>query len=114
MKSLRCQQDTPRTLFSESLNLLFKWKVDVDLGVRLLRPYLPDGTPITTSIEEKQLREEEKQLREEEKQLREEEKQLREEAQQQHEKEQQLRKIAEAKVEEQAAELEKLRQQLGK
>ena len=29
----------------------------MDLDVRLLRPYLPDGTPITTSIEEGQLRE---------------------------------------------------------
>ena len=106
--------DTPRTLFSERLNLLFKWNVEVDLEVRLLRLYLPDGTPMTTSIEEEQLRKEEKQLREEAQQQR-------EEAQQQREKEQQLRKIAEAKVEEQAekiqgqaAELEKLRQQLGK
>ena len=106
--------DTPRTLFSESLNLSFKWKVDVDLDVRLLRPYLPDGTPITTSIEEEQLRKEEKQLREEAEHQREEERQLREE-------ERQLRKIAEAKneeqaekIREQAAELEKLRQQFGK
>ena len=90
----------PRTLFSERLNLLFTWNVDVDVDVRLLRPYFPDGTPINTSIEVEQLYEEEKQQREE--------------AQQQ-------RKIAEAKVEEQAekiqeqaAELEKLRQQLGK
>lgn len=100
-------QDTPRTLFSERLNLLFTWSVDVDLGVRFLRPYLPDGTIITTSIEEEQLREEEKQLREE--------------AEQQREEAQQQREIAEAKVEEQeekireqAAELEKLRQQLSK
>ena len=133
--------DTPRTLFSERLNLLFKWNVDVDLDVRLLRPYLPDGTPITTSIEEHQLREEAQQQRDEEHQLRieaqqqrDEEHQLRIEAQQQHQIEEQLRieaqqqrhietqqrKIAEAKVEEQAekireqaAEIEKLRQQRG-
>ena len=37
-------QDTPRTLFSERLNLLFTWKDELDLNVRLLRPYLPDGT----------------------------------------------------------------------
>lgn len=93
-------EDTPRTLFSERLNLLFKWKEEVDIKVRLLRPYLPDGTPITTSIEEQQLREEEQHRREEE---------------------QHRREIAEAKVEEQAekireqaAELERLRQQLGK
>ena len=97
----------PRTLFSERLNLLFTWNVDVNVDVRLLRPYLPDGTPITTSIEEEQLRKEEKRLREE--------------AQQQRDEAQQQREIAEAKVEEQAekireqtAELEKLRQQLGK
>ncbi len=93
-------QDTPRTLYSESLNLLFTWEVNVDLGVRYLRPYLPDGTVIRTSIEVQQLHEEEKQLREEE---------------------QQLREIAEIKAEEQAekireqaAELDRLRQQLGK
>ena len=49
-------QDTPRTLYSERLNLLFTWKEELDLNVRLLRPYLPDGTPITTSIEEHNLR----------------------------------------------------------
>ena len=92
--------DTPRTLFSERLNLLFAWNVEVDLDTRLLRPYFPDGKPINTSIEVEQLHEEEKQLREEE---------------------QQLREIAEAKVDEQAekireqaAEIERLRQQLGK
>ena len=86
-------QDTPRTLFSEKLNLLFTWEIDVDSGIRLLRPYFPDGKPINTSIEVEQL----------------------------HEEEQQLREIAEAKVEEQAekiqeqaAEIERLRQQLGK
>ena len=85
--------DIPRTLFSKELNLLFTWNVDMDVNVRLLRPYFPDGAPITTSIEEEQLRKE---------------------AQQQ-------RDIAEAKVEEQAekireqaAEIEKLQQQLGK
>ncbi|MYB66562.1 Uma2 family endonuclease [Candidatus Poribacteria bacterium] len=100
-------QDTPRTLFSEKLNLLFKWNVEVDLEVRLLRPYLPDGTPMTTSIEIQELYEEEKRLREED--------------QQQRDEAQQQRRIAEVKVEEQAekireqaAELEKLRQQLGK
>ena len=85
------RSDTPRTLFSERLNLLFTWKEEVDVKVRLLRPYLPDGTPITTSIEEKQLREIAEAKRD----------------------------IAEAKVKEQAekireqaAELERLRQQL--
>ena len=43
-------------LFSESLNLWFQWEIDQQSQVRLLRPYLPDGTPITTSREEKYLR----------------------------------------------------------
>ncbi len=114
-------QDTPRTLFSERLNLLFKWNVEVDLEVRLLRLYLPDGTPMTTSIEEQELREEAQQQLEKAEQQLEKAQQLREAEQQLREKEQQLRKIAEVKTEEQAekireqaAELEKLRQQLGK
>ncbi len=78
--------ETPRTLFSERLNLLFKWQEEGDLKVRLLRPYLPDGTPITTSIEEKNLREIA-------------EAKVEEQAE---------------KIKEQEAELERLRQQLAK
>ena len=51
-------------LFSRSLNLWLRWE-DYIGNVRLLRPYLPDGTPITTSAEEAQLRAEEAQLRQE-------------------------------------------------
>ena len=48
-------QDGGGGLFSESLNLWLRW--EDPLGhVRLLRPYLPDGTAITTSVEEKHLR----------------------------------------------------------
>jgi hypothetical protein len=43
-------------LFSESLNLWFRWEIDEHRQVRLLRPYLPDGTAITTSSEEHHLR----------------------------------------------------------
>ena len=43
-------------LFSEALNLWFRWVDQLDTHVRLLRPYLPDGTPITTSMEEHHLR----------------------------------------------------------
>ena len=43
-------------LFSESLNLWFRWEIEERRQVRLLRPYLPDGTPITTSSEEHHLR----------------------------------------------------------
>lgn len=38
-------------LFSETLNLWFRWENQYNTHVRLLRPYLPDGTPITTSME---------------------------------------------------------------
>ncbi len=43
-------------LFSEALNLWFRWEEQQHSHVRLLRPYLPDGTPITTSMEEHHLR----------------------------------------------------------
>ena len=43
-------------LFSETLNLWFRWEDQLDTHVRLLRPYLPDGTSITTSMEEHHLR----------------------------------------------------------
>ena len=38
-------------LFSEGLNLWFRWENQYDSHVRLLRPYLPDGTQIATSME---------------------------------------------------------------
>ena len=107
-------QDTPRTLFSESLNLLFSWEVDVNLGVRYLRPYLPDGTVISTSIEVGQLHEEEKQLREEEQQLREIAETKAEEQAEQLRNAKNLTDEQAEKIREQAAELERLRQQLGK
>ena len=49
--------DAEGGLFSHSLNLWLRWE-DYIGNVRLLRPYLPDGTPITTSEEEMQLRKE--------------------------------------------------------
>lgn len=48
--------DTQAGLLSETLNLYFRWEDQQDTQVRLLRPYLPDGTPITTSMEEHSLR----------------------------------------------------------
>ncbi len=44
-------------LFSASLNLRLGWEVQEKQQVRLLRPYLPDGTPITTSAELQDLKE---------------------------------------------------------
>ena len=65
------EPDAAGGLFSHALNLWFRWEEDHTTRVRLLRPSLPDGTPITTSMEEQQLREQEQQLREQEQQLRE-------------------------------------------
>ena len=55
--------DAEGGLFSEALNLWFRWEDQLHSHVRLLRPYLPDGTPITTAIEEHHLRVEEHHLR---------------------------------------------------
>ena len=40
-------------LFSKTLNLWFRWENQYNKHVRLLRPYLPDGTPIATSMEDR-------------------------------------------------------------
>ncbi|RKU39163.1 hypothetical protein C6496_02760 [Candidatus Poribacteria bacterium] len=57
------EPDAQGGLFSEALNLYFQWEDQHHSHVRLLRPYLPDGTPITTSMEEHRLRVEEQRLR---------------------------------------------------
>lgn len=48
--------DAKGGLLSEALNLWLRWEEQQHSHVRLLRPYLPDGTPITTSMEEHHLR----------------------------------------------------------
>ncbi len=63
---LEIEPDAEGGLFSETLNLWFRWKEDLTTHVRLLRPYLPDGTPIPTSMEEKHMKEHEQNLREQE------------------------------------------------
>ena len=45
------------SLFSASLNLYLRWELDAAAEIRLLRPYLPDGTPIPTSLEERRMKE---------------------------------------------------------
>ena len=45
------KQHTQGGLFSETLNLWFRWENQYNSRVRLLRPFLPDGTPIATSME---------------------------------------------------------------
>ncbi len=64
-KIVEMEPDAEDGLFSEALNLWFRGKDDHTTHVRLLRPYLLDGTPITTSMEEEHLRLQEKHLREE-------------------------------------------------
>ena len=112
--------DAQGGLFSEALNLYFRWEDQLDTHVRLLRPYLPDGTPITTSMEEHRLRMEEQQLRMEEQQLRMEEHRLRMEEHRLRVEEQHLRIEAEARAaaeaqrrQEAEVELELLRRQLA-
>ncbi len=48
--------DAGGSLFSEALNLYFRWEIRVKSDLRLLRPYLADGMPITTAMEEHELR----------------------------------------------------------
>ena len=112
--------DAEGGLFSNALNLWFRWKDDLTTHVRLLRPYLPDGTPITTSMEEQQFHKQEKQLREQEQQLREQEKHLREEAEAMAAEEAERRQAAEALAKQETerrqeleAELERLRAQVA-
>ena len=99
-------QDTRGGLFSEALNLWFRWEDQLETHVRLLRPYLPDDTPIMTSMEEQHLRMEEQHLRMEEQHLRMEEQRLRIEAETRAAEEAQRRQEVEV-------ELERLRQQLA-
>ena len=105
--------DAEGGLFSETLNLYFRWTEDTVTEVRLLRPYLPDGTPITTSREEKALKEaaeEQRQAAEEQRQAAEEQRQAAEEQRQAAERrareEQERRQTVEA-------ELARLRAQLA-
>ena len=63
---LEIEEDAEGGLFSEALNLCFRWEDDLTTHTRLMRPYLPDGTSITTSMEEEHLRKQEKELREQE------------------------------------------------
>ena len=72
--------DAQGGLFSEALNLYFRWEDQLHSHVRLLRPYLPDGTPITTSMEEHHLRVEAEERRDEAEALAAAETQRREEA----------------------------------
>ena len=112
--------DAEGGLFSETLNLYFRWKEDPVTEVRLLRPYLPDGTPITTSREDQALKEkalEQRQIAEEQRQAAEEQRQAAEEQRQAAEEQRQAaeRRVREEQERRQAAEAElaRLRAQLA-
>ena len=51
------EPDATGALFSVALNLRLQWEYRPGEEIRLLRPYLPDGTPISTSIEMQHLKE---------------------------------------------------------
>ena len=57
------ESDAQGGLFSHALNMWLRWEYQPVSEVRLLRPYLPDGTPIPTSQELKATAEDEKQRR---------------------------------------------------
>ena len=57
------EPDAQGGLFSHALNMWLRWEYQPVSEVRLLRPYLPDGTPIPTSDELKAMAENEKQRR---------------------------------------------------
>ena len=112
-------QDGGGGLFSESLNLWLRWE-ERENNVRLLRPYLPDGTAITTSVEEKHLRLEAQEIAAQEAERRREEAQRRREAEtiarEATQRQQEAETLARAEAQrrqEAEAELERLRAQLA-
>ena len=98
--------DADGGLFSEALNLWLRWDDDQTTHVRLLRPSLPDGTPINTSVEEEHLRKQKQHLREEAEVMAAAESERRQEAEMFAEQEAERRQAAEA-------ELERLRAQIA-
>ncbi len=103
---IEIEPDEAGGIFSASLNLYFRWELHEAWELRLLRPYLPDGTPITTSMEEEHLRMEEQHLRQEAETRAAEEARRRREAETRAAEEAQRRQEVEA-------ELERLRAQLA-
>ena len=117
---IEMEPDPQGGLFSEALNLYFRWEEQHHTHVRLLRPSLPDGTPIPTSLEEHHLREAAQARAEEEAQRRQDAEKLAATEAQRREKEAQRRQDAEKLAATEAqrrqdaeAELEKLRTQLA-
>ena len=102
---IEIEPDVDGGLFSEALNLCFRWEEQHN-HVRLLRPFLPDGTPITTSMEEQHLKEAAEARIEEETLLREVETQRRQAAEKRAAEETQRRQELEAEIERLRAQLE--------
>ena len=101
--------DAEGRLFSFVLNLWFRW-VDLPyLRVRLLRPYLPDGTPIPTPSEWKAIAEGAEQHQQEAEAMAHEETQRRREAEVASQEETQQRHQLESKLQQLYAELATLR-----
>ena len=105
--------DAEGGLFSEALNLYFRWEVQLDTHTRLLRPYLPDGTRITTSREEEQLRVKAETLVDEETARRQEAETLVEEEAARRREAEMLAAAETARRQEVEVELERLRAQLA-
>ncbi|RKU16382.1 hypothetical protein C6501_05515 [Candidatus Poribacteria bacterium] len=110
---LEIKPDAQGGIFSEVLNLWFRWEVQHDSHVRLLRPFLPDGTLITTSREEAHLRIQEQNLRIQEQNLRIQEQNLRIQEQNLREEAEMMAAKEAARRQELEAELETLRAQLA-
>ena len=110
---LEIKPDAQGGIFSEVLNLWFRWEVQQDSHVRLLRPFLPDGTLITTSREEAHLRIQEQNLRIQEQNLRIQEQNLRIQEQNLREEAEMMAAKEAARRQELEAELETLRAQLA-
>ncbi len=115
---IEIEPDAEGGLFSEKLNLMFRWEEQPN-AVRLLRAFLPDDTPIATSMEEKHLKEDALYRLEEEQHLKEIETQRRLSAEIRAKEEAQRRQSAETRAEEEIqrrqeaeAEIERLRAQL--
>ncbi len=114
---IELEPDADGGLFSAALNLWLRWEDDQTTHVRLLRPYLPDGTPIPTSMELHRLHEEAEpekfRYRREELRRLVEAAEARAEAERHRREELRRREAAEARVSELEAELERLRAQMA-
>ena len=102
---IEMEMEADGSIFSRALKLLFRYEEQPHTDVRLLRPFLPDGTPIATSMEETHLKEAALARVEEEVFLREVETQRRKEAETRADEKAQRLQEAEAEIEQLRAQL---------